>query len=120
MSEPADRALLADLYPRIVKSRKVVGEAPNLRDYRRTRDQFTWAAARALLDGLPAGRGLNIAHAAVDRHAAGQRAARDALRWIGRSGERRNFTYRDLKAATNRFANALIGLGVREESFFGR
>ena len=38
------------------------------------------------LDGLPGGRGLNIAHEAVDRHAA--RAAGDtlALRWLGKNG----------------------------------
>ena len=28
----------------------------------------SWAAARRQLDGLPGGRGLNIAHEAVDRH----------------------------------------------------
>ena len=114
MSEPADRALLADLYPRIVKLRDALGVPPNLYDYERVYDQFSWEAARALLDGLPDGRGLNIAHEAVDRHADGPRAERDALRWIGRAGERRNFTYRELKAATNRFANALRNLGVQE------
>ncbi len=114
MSEPAGRALLADLYPRIVKSREALGVPPNLSDYERIRGQFTWEAARALLDGLPGSRGLNIAHEAVDRHADGPRAERDALRWIGRSGDRRILTFRDLKAATNRFANALRGLGVRE------
>ncbi|HUW80645.1 MAG TPA: acetate--CoA ligase [Acidocella sp.] len=87
---------------------------PNLRDYSQLRAAFTWEKARALLDGLPGGRGLNIAHEAVDRHAAGPHADRDALRWIGRAGAQRNFTYRDLKAATNRFANALRGLGIRE------
>ena len=36
------------------------------------------------LDGLPGGRGLNIAHEAVDRHAAGPRADHVALRWLGK------------------------------------
>ena len=75
---------------------------------------FTWDAARSQLDGLPGNRGLNIAHEAVDRHAEGPRADRQALRWIGRTGGQRAFTYRDLKAATNRFANALHSLGVGE------
>ena len=44
--------------------------APNLEDYARVRAEFSWAKARAELDGLPGGRGLNIAHEAVDRHAA--------------------------------------------------
>jgi acetyl-CoA synthetase len=75
VSERAGRALLADLYARIVKSREALGVPPNLSDYERVRDQFTWDAARALLDGLPGDGGLNIAHEAVDRHANGPRAA---------------------------------------------
>ena len=66
---------------------------PNLIDYAATRTAFDWATARALLDGLPGGRGLNIAHEAVDRHATGPRAARVALRWLGKDGERREFTF---------------------------
>ncbi|WP_270934739.1 acetate--CoA ligase [Falsiroseomonas oryzae] len=84
---------------------------PNLADYDAACRDFSWAAARALLDGLPDGRGLNIAHEAVDRHAAGPRADRAALRWIGRGGER-VFTWRDLRDETNRVANALQGLGL--------
>jgi acetyl-CoA synthetase len=74
---------------------------------------FNWSDARKLLDGLPQGRGLNIAHEAVDRHAAGPRAKRPALRWLGRKGQMRALTYTELKAETNRFANALHGLGVQ-------
>ena len=85
---------------------------PNLIDYAATRTAFDWATARALLDGLPGGRGLNIAHEAVDRHATGPRAARVALRWLGKDGERREFTYHQLAAETSRFANALGGLGL--------
>ena len=104
----------ADRYPRIVKGAGRPGLCPNLADYEQMRREFNWEVARALLDGLPGGRGLNIAHEAVDRHADGPRAERHALRWIGRTGNQRVFTYRDLKAATNRFANALRNLGVRE------
>ena len=85
---------------------------PNLVDYGAVRADFDWAKARGLLEGLPKGRGLNIAHEAVDRHAAGPHADRVALRWIGKSGARRDFTYRDLAAKTNRFANMLRALGV--------
>ena len=107
------RVALADLYPRIVKPRAACYACRNLADYQTIRRAFTWAAARARLDGLPDGRGLNIAHEAVDRHADGPRADRHALRWIGRAGGRRVLTYRDLQAETNRFANALRQLGVR-------
>ncbi len=108
----ASRVRAAPRYPRIVKPRGTGGAPANLLNYEQTCDRFSWAAARALLDGLPGGRGLNIAHEAVDRHAAGSRADRDALRWIGQAGGRRSLTYRDLRTETNRFANALRSLGV--------
>lgn len=85
---------------------------PNLVDYAAVRSQFDWAAAGRLLAGLPNGGGLNIAHEAVDRHASGPRASRVALRWLGKDGERRDITYCDLAGETNRFANALRGLGI--------
>ncbi|MDJ0941913.1 MAG: acetate--CoA ligase [Kiloniellales bacterium] len=75
---------------------------------------FTWAEARAALDGLPEGRGLNIAHEAVDRHAVGPQGARVALRWLGKDGARRELSYAELAALSNRFANALRALGVGE------
>jgi acetyl-CoA synthetase len=86
--------------------------APNLVDYAATCASFTWTQARSALSGLPGGAGLNIAHEAVDRHAAGPRASHLALRWLGKNGERRDYTYRDLARATNRFANVLRSLGV--------
>ena len=58
--------------PPIVKHAPAAGRVPNLDDYERVRRSFTWAGARALLDGLPAEAGLNIAHEASDRHAAGR------------------------------------------------
>ena len=100
-------------YPRIVKARGAARVPPNLEDYDAVRARFDWAEARAMLAGLPGG-GLNIAHEAVDRHGAGPRAAREALRWIGRHGQRRSFTWIELRAATNRVANALRGLGLGE------
>jgi acetyl-CoA synthetase len=88
------------------------GVTPNLADYDRDRAAFTWAGARALLDGLPGGRGLNIAYEAIDRHANGPRADRVAIRWLGKRGEVRDYTYAQLAELTNRFANALDALGV--------
>jgi len=86
--------------------------APNLVDYARAREQFSWAQAERELDGLPAGRGLNIAHEAVDRHAAGPRARQVAIRWLGKAGAVRDLSYADLRAATSRFANVLVRLGI--------
>jgi acetyl-CoA synthetase len=85
---------------------------PNLIDYEAARTADFWDRARAQLDGLPNGRGFNIAHEAVDRHAAGPRAGHLALRWLGRDWEVRDFTYGDLAHLTSRFANVLDALGV--------
>jgi acetyl-CoA synthetase len=74
---------------------------------------LTWDEARRGLSGLPGG-GLNIAHEAVDRHAAGARAQRVALRWLGAQGARREITYRELAALSNRFANVYRSLGVKK------
>ena len=87
--------------------------APNMPDYEAACAAFSWEDARARLDGLPEGRGLNIAHEAVDRHARGARAGRVALRWIGKAGAREDVTYRDLAKRAAQVANALIELGVR-------
>jgi acetyl-CoA synthetase len=88
------------------------GPGPNLVSYEQARAAFSWEQARRELSGLPGGRGLNIAHEAVDRHAEGGLADRDALRCIGAGGHRREFTFAQLRALTNRFANALRTLGV--------
>jgi acetyl-CoA synthetase len=85
---------------------------PNLSDYARARREFSWAAARRELAGLPGGRGLNIAHEAVDRHANGSSAGKVALRCRDRRGAMTELSYVELQQQTNRFANVLRGLGV--------
>ncbi|MBK5221109.1 MAG: acetate--CoA ligase [Thermoleophilia bacterium] len=84
---------------------------PNMPDYDTARERFSWQEARAELAGLPGG-GLNIAHEAVDRHAAGPGADVVALRFLGKRGEVREITYAELKRETDRFANVLQTLGV--------
>jgi len=84
---------------------------PNLLDYDAAREHFSWEHELEMLDGLPGG-GLNIAHEAVDRHAADERHNHLALRWLDRNGRATDFTYGDLCALTNRFANVLRDLGV--------
>jgi acetyl-CoA synthetase len=67
-----------------------------------------WAAARRELGASPGG-GLNIAHVAVDRHADKKKVA---IRWLSAAGERRDLSYGELAALSNRFANLFRGLGV--------
>jgi acetyl-CoA synthetase len=96
----------------IAKAADAYRVAPNLGDYAAARRTFSWAAARAELDGLPGNCGLNIAHEAVDRHAVGLRRNKVALRWLGKEGQTRDITYSDLRQLTNRFANVLDRLKV--------
>jgi acetyl-CoA synthetase len=100
------------VHPAIGKPGAGLRVPPNLADIDAVRARFRWDEAERELDGLPGGAGLNIAHEAVDRHVAQGRGERCALRWIGKSGARRNFSYAELARATNRFANALAALGV--------
>jgi acetyl-CoA synthetase len=96
----------------IIKSATAENVPPNLPDYAQARTAYSWEAARRELDGLPGGRGLNIAHEAVDRRAAGSRKDRVALRWLAKTGRVEDFTYARLRSLTSRFANVLRSLGV--------
>jgi len=95
----------------ILKAPESGEPAPNLVDYEAARAGFSWEAARAELEGLPGG-GLNIAWEAVDRQALAGLGEAVALRWLGRNGERRDFTYAGLAGLSDRFANLLERLGI--------
>ncbi len=99
-------------HPPIHKSSEQCRVPPNLADYESACAAFSWERARAELSGLPGERGLNIAHEAVDRNAAGPRRDHLAIRWIAKTGAVRDFTYRTLADLTNRFANVLTSLGI--------
>lgn len=99
-------------YQPIVKSARAWKVMPNLADYDQACARFSWEEARRELDGLPDGKGLNIAHEAVDRHAASTRGNHVAIRWLGKTGMFRDLTYAALRDETNRFANVLKSLGV--------
>ncbi len=84
----------------------------NLPNYDATVTGFSWDTIRAELPGLPEGRGLNIAHEAVDRHANCPLRDHVALHWLGSNGTSRAFTYGELKKQSNRFANILKDLAI--------
>ncbi|MBX9792635.1 MAG: acetate--CoA ligase [Pirellulales bacterium] len=96
----------------IVKSPRDWAVEPNLREYDEARRRFSWSQARADLVGPEPGRGLNIAHVAVDRHAAGPAGDCLAIRYLAKSGAVEDVSYNRLRALTNRFANVLKSLGV--------
>ena len=97
--------------------------AANLHDYDAEYADFSWDAARKLIDGLPGG-GVNIAYEAIERHVLAGHGQQIAWRWIAKSGERTDITYAELSLLTNRFANVLrsCGLekGARVYSLLGR
>jgi len=97
----------------IAKRPEALRPPPNLIDYERARDEFSWAKARAELDGLPGGAGLNIAYEAVDRHVRAGFGERCAIRWLRRDGGVEELTYHDLQERSNRFANVLSRLGIK-------
>ena len=82
-----------------------------------------WDEFHSWLDYLPGGK-LNIAHEAVDRHVLHGHGMREALRWLGKDGSERNYSYADLKRETDRFARMLadrgLGPGTRVYSLLGR
>jgi len=102
----------APSYEIIRKPRGGWAVTPNLEDYEPARAAFSWEEARRELEGLPGGRGLNIAHEAADRHAAGVLRDRVAIRWLGRDGDTQDLTFGNLRDLSNRFANVLASLSV--------
>jgi acetyl-CoA synthetase len=96
----------------ILKSRRSIRLVPNLADYDEACADFSWTKARLELDGLPNGKGLNIAHEAVDRHTTSPLANQLAIRWLGKGGATRDYNFRELQQLSNRFANILQRLGV--------
>ena len=95
-----------------VRKRAPSGVASKMLDYDRARAEFSWAAAREELAGLPGG-GLNIAYEAVDRHADGPLADTVALRFLSKRRVASEFTYAELRRETDRFANVLDTLGLQ-------
>lgn len=55
----------------------------------------------------------NIGHICTRQQCEAGLSDKVAMRWIAPNLERQDYTYRDLEQASNRVANALLGLGVR-------
>jgi acetyl-CoA synthetase len=99
-------------WPTLHKDLASLRVPPNVTDHEEARARFRWEDARARLDGLPDGAGLNIAHEAVDRHAHGPDGSRTAIRWLAKDGTVLDVSFEELRRRSNRFANVLDRLGV--------
>ena len=84
----------------------------NLRDYEFDCRNFSWADAARGLTRL-AGDRINIATEALDRHADGERADQRAIRFLAKDQPSRDFSYAQLRAGANRFANVLQALNIQ-------
>ena len=99
-------------YPEITKpSVDKMAVRPNLDHTYALGGDFDWAQMEAEL-GIQQREELNLAHLAIDRHAASNRREKKALFWEGRHGETESYTFGDLSTLTSKFANVLTGLGV--------
>jgi acetyl-CoA synthetase len=83
--------------------------------------EFTWVKpwTRVLEGQVPQARWfvdgqLNITMNCLDRHAAGSRANKRALIWIGEDGTEHTYTFSELLALTCQIANGLQSLGVKK------
>ncbi len=98
---------------RIKKNLDAFSIQPNMIDYDETCKNFAWDSVGKEFEGLPSG-GLNIAHEAIDRHANGSLAEKTALIWLGENGDKRTFTYAQMKKESAKFANIIKSLGFKK------
>lgn len=88
------------------------GHIPNLVDYDKTYQEFSWeAAASELLDMAPSSP-FNIAYMCVDRHAEGERKDKIALLYDDADGTKESYTFSQLKGLSNQFAHVLSDLEI--------
>ena len=107
-------------YPVIKKRPRDLRLPPNLSDYHKLRESFSWDQVERELDWLPNG-GLNITHECIDRHCKDGKADKLAMIWLGKDmQEEERYTFAQMRDATNKFANVLRDLGVQkgERVFF--
>jgi acetyl-CoA synthetase len=81
-----------------------------MRDYHEAYKSFSLEAFAREVLGAPLDAELNAYVLCCARWIGGDRVA---LRWMGGDGEKRNLTYRELDAASARFANVLKARGIK-------
>jgi acetyl-CoA synthetase len=86
----------------------------HLLDYEEVKASFSWKETVLELDGLPDGKGLNIAHEAITRHSRTHLKDTVALRFIRKDRSFHDLTYSELQKQTSKFANILENLGIQK------
>ena len=108
-------------YPRIIKPPlEAFAVKPNLQDYEKTYEDFSWESLAKELDWFDSEH-INIAHVAIDTHLATARKDKKAMIWEGKKGDVEEYTFSDLSRLSNKFANVLVnklGLQKGDRVFF--
>ncbi|MDP2691641.1 MAG: acetate--CoA ligase [Candidatus Gracilibacteria bacterium] len=97
-------------YPLISKSQNNI--TPNFPDYQKTYKEFSWEKGRKEIAYFDDGT-VNIAHNALDKWKGSETEHKTAFIWEDDETSR-SFTYGDLIAETNKFANMLSKLGIQK------
>jgi acetyl-CoA synthetase len=95
----------------IRKTKAVLRTPPNLADYQKTYRDFSWQKAEKEISWFP-GKKLNAAHNAIDSNLSGPRKNKVALYWHGADDQKKKFTFGEIAALSNQFANGLKKIGV--------
>lgn len=86
--------------------------APNLPDYEKIYQEFSWEEAKKELSYFSDGT-FNAAYNAIDRHSDSDKKDKIALIYESDTGEKETYTFLELKALTSKFANVLTSHGVK-------
>ncbi len=85
-------------------------EDANLQDYEAAYASFRWSDVEREFDWYRSGK-LNMAHEAIDRHCRTERKDKIALYYLSEERDEQ-YTFEQLRTLSNKFANALRGLGI--------
>lgn len=86
---------------------------PNLVDYEKTYQEFSWEKHKSDLEFFADGK-FNAAYNAVDRHLKTPAKQKMALVWENEKGEVKKFTFQEIAELSNRVANVLIKLEIKK------
>lgn len=86
----------------------------HLLDYEKEIASFSWNNVVKELDGLPDGKGINIAHEAVTRHSQSDSKDRTVFCFIRENRTFYKLSFASLEIQTSKFANILKNLGINK------